>query len=48
MLHQLLQCLLQLKQLSTRSQQSKQLLMLPADMVTHMAQVDTRINFLAQ
>jgi len=26
--------------LFTRSQQSKQLLMLPADMVTHMAQVD--------
>jgi hypothetical protein len=41
MLHQLLQCLLLQKLLFTRSQQSKQLLMLPADMVTHMAQVDT-------
>jgi hypothetical protein len=41
MLHQLLQCLLQQKQLCTRSQQSKQLLMLLVDTVTHMAQVDT-------
>jgi len=28
-----------------RSQQSKQLPMLPADMVTHMAQVDTLTNY---
>jgi hypothetical protein len=39
MLHQLLQCLLQLKQLSTKSQQSRQQLMLQVQAI-HMAQVD--------